>query len=168
MAVKRPKVGDAFSIPLGDGRVGCGQVVGMYGKDAYYFAVYDHVAINEDSLSIDDGLRSRVLFLALSLDAKLAAGHWTVIGQRPIPAAVRLPAYKEAVGSPENMEVVDSAGQRRRPASAIEAERLPNRKVIAPVRLEKALRAKHGLEPWIEAYTALAPDEQLTSERLFL
>jgi hypothetical protein len=44
---------------------------------------------------------------------------------------------------------------------------LPNRKVVAPVRLEKALRAKHGLEPWQEAYTDLAPDETTTTARVF-
>ena len=52
---------------------------------------------------------------------------------------------------------MDYSGRRRRPAQAVEAELLPNRKVVAPVRLEKALRAKHGLEPWTEDYSDLAP-----------
>lgn len=32
--------GDVFSIPLGDGRAGLGQIVGHYGKSAYFFAIF--------------------------------------------------------------------------------------------------------------------------------
>ena len=78
-----------------------------------------------------------------------------------------LPAFKVAVGGPEDMYVEDFSGQKRRPAGQSEAELLPYRNVVAPVRLEKALRAKHGLEPWVEAYTDLAPTEGTTTARLF-
>ena len=52
------------------------------------------------------------------------------------------------------------------PREGEEAEWLPNRKIVAPVRLEKALRAKHGLEPWTEAYAELEPS-LATTARLF-
>lgn len=45
---------------------------------------------------------------------------------------------------------MDYSGERR-PAIGAEAELLPNRKVVVPVRMEKALPAKHGLAPWSEA-----------------
>jgi hypothetical protein len=160
------KVGDVFTVPIDESRTGVGQVVGTYGKDAYYFAIFD-VAGPADSLDVDDAVGKRVLFLALSLDAKLAAGHWSVIDHRPVRSDMPLPAFKEAVGAPGRVDVVDHAGQRRRPAQGSEAQLLPNRKVVAPVRLEKALRAKHGLEPWQEAYTDLAPDETTTTARVF-
>lgn len=160
-------VGDLFTIPVDDARFGVGQIVGTYGKDAYYLAVYDYVAPEADSIDVDEALEARVIFLALSLDAKLAAGHWTVIDHRAVPDSVHLPAYKEAMGGPGRVEVVDYSGARRRPASEAEAELLPNRKVVAPVRLERALRAKHGLEPWVEAYIKLAPEDSMTTERLF-
>ena len=156
-----------FSIPIGDVRIGVGQVVAVYGNSAYYFAVFDWSASADDAVDVDAGLSSRLLFLALSMDAKLHAGHWQVVSNREVSPSIPLPAYKVAIGGPTDMFVEDYSGQRRRRATKSEAEILPFRKVVAPVRLEKALRAKHGMEPWQEAYTDLAPDAELTSARLF-
>ena len=161
------KTGDVFSVPIDGARVGVGQIVATYGKDAYYFAIFDIVAPDVASIDLEQAPLGRVLFLALSLDAKLAAGHWNVVGHRPVREGMPLPAFKEAVGVPDRIDVVDYSGEKRRPAQSAEVELLPNRKVIAPVRLEKALRAKHGLEPWSEAYTDLAPNESMTTAQLF-
>jgi hypothetical protein len=160
-------IGDVFTVPIDDQRSGIGQVVGTYGKDAYFLAIFDVVATASDERLLDGVVKSRVLFLALSMDAKLAAGHWTVVGRQPVPSKMPLPAFKESVGSPGNYEVVNYDGTLRRPATSAEVDLLPNRKVVAPVRLEKALRAKHGIGPWLEAYTDLAPDDLATSRRLF-
>lgn len=161
------RTGDVFSVPIDDERVGVGQIVATYGKDAYYFAIFDSVAASGASIQIDEALNERIVFIALSLDAKLAVGHWSVVGNRPVRPEMPLPAFKEAVGGPERIDVVDYSGHRRRPAQGAEAQLLPNRRVVAPVRLEKALRAKHGLEPWVEAYFDLEPHETTTTERLF-
>jgi hypothetical protein len=161
------KTGDVFTVPVDETRVGVGQIVATYGKDAYYFAIFDTTAADAASVDLEHATQQRVVFLALSLDAKLAAGHWNVVGHQPVPSGMPLPAFKEVVGSPHRVEVVDYTGSRRRPAQGAEAKLLPNRKVVAPVRLEKALRAKHGLEPWTEAYSDLAPNETTTTERLF-
>lgn len=168
MVGARPKVGDVFAIPVQPDEVGLGQVVATYGKSAYYFAIFDRIVPREQAEDrVDEVLASRLLFLALSLDAKLHVGDWSVIATRPVAADLPLPAYKEVVGSRRKVEVVDFSGKRRRTARSDEAELLPNRKVVAPVRLEKALRAKAGLEPWHEAYSELAPDETMTTARLF-
>jgi hypothetical protein len=161
------KTGDVFSVPIDEARVGVGQIVATYGKDAFYFAIFDGTAADSASIDLEQAPKQRVVFLALSLDAKLAAGHWSVVGHRPVRDGMPLPAFKEAVGSPDRIDVVDYSGGKRRPAQGAEAELLPNRKVVAPVRLEKALRAKHGLEPWTEAYSDLAPNEMTTTDRLF-
>lgn len=47
-----------------------------------------------------------------------------------------------------------------------EADWLPNRKIVAPVRLEKALKAKHGAEPWDNAYAVLELSQVATTARL--
>jgi hypothetical protein len=161
------KLGDVFTVPIDDARVGVGQIVGTYGKDAYYFAIFDVTVPAAGAMNLDDAVGQRVLFLALSLDAKLSAGHWTVVGNEPVRRDMPLPAFKEVVGGPGRVDVVDFSGERRRPADDSEADLLPNRKVVAPVRLEKALRAKHGLEAWMEAYSDLAPNENATTARLF-
>ena len=161
------KTGDVFAVPIDEARVGVGQIVATYGEDAYYFAIFDVTASDLGSIDLEQAPQQRVVFLALSLDAKLAAGHWSIVGHRPVREGMPLPAFKETVGSPDRIDVVDYSGERRRPAQAAEVELLSNRKVVAPVRLEKALRAKHGLEPWTEAYSDLAPNETATTERLF-
>jgi hypothetical protein len=163
----RLKTGDIFSVPIDESRVGVGQIVATYGKSNYYFAIFDVVAPDVAQINLDTATSGGVLFLALSMDAKLYVGHWTVVGNRPVSELMPLPAFKVAVSGPEDMYVEDFSGQKRRPASEPEAELLPYREVVAPVRLEKALRAKHGLEPWVEAYTDLAPNEGTITARLF-
>jgi hypothetical protein len=41
------------------------------------------------------------------------------------------------------------------------------RKVVAPARLEKALRAALGLEPWLEWFDELRVDKVVPSSSLF-
>lgn len=164
----KPKVGDVFVIPTGDGRAGVGQVVGTYGDDAFYFAIFDAALPEEQAAThAEDALSGQVLLLALSLDAKLHAGHWVVVATAEVDPAVPLPAYKESVGAPSNVEVVDYTGGRRRVANADEAADLPDRKVVAPVRLERALRASLGLEPWLAAFDGLKVENIVTTASMF-
>ena len=167
MSTPQIETGDVFSVPIENARFGIGQIVARYGKVAYYFAIFDAVAADPASVDLAQVTQQRLLFLALSLDTKLAAGHWHVLGNQPIREGLPLPAFKEMVGGPDRIDVVDYSGKRRRRAEPAEVEFLPNRKTVAPVRLEKALRAKHGLEPWTEAYSDLAPNELATTKRLF-
>lgn len=148
--------GDIFIVPTGDGRAGVGQVVATYGKHAYYFAIFDYVLpLSEAAERALEALSTPILLLALSMDAKVHVGHWSVVGHHPVDPSISLPVYKEAVGTIDNIQVVDHTGRIRRAASATEAVRLPYRQVIAPVRLEKALRAHLGLEPWVHAFDEL-------------
>lgn len=169
---RRPEIGHVFIVPTGDGRAGVGQVVATYGQDAahyfYYFAIFDFVVPLEEATDRAlDALRAPVLFLALSTDAKLYAGHWTIVGAAPVDTSILLPAYKEAVGTPYQIEVVDYSGDRRRAATPSEAAVLPNRKVVAPVRLERALRATLGLEPWLDAFNELRADNVVPADSVF-
>ena len=91
-------VGDVFSVPIDDTRVGVGQIVAPYEGDSYYFAIFDAVAADAGSINIDQALETRILFLALSFDAKLYAGHWRIVGNRPVPDGMPMPAVKENVG----------------------------------------------------------------------
>ncbi|GAA0989699.1 hypothetical protein ENKNEFLB_00437 [Nocardioides aquaticus] len=161
--------GDMFSIPLGDGRCGFGQVVATYRKKGvYYVAVFDKIvdeAVVEESA--EEARASRLLFLALTLDSRLHHGMWRVIGPRDIAADLPFPAYKVDVGFPPVPHVVDHLGERTRPATADEVALLPVRTTVAPVALERALQARAGLAPWTERFDGFAPDEDLTTDRFF-
>ncbi|MDR5699479.1 Imm26 family immunity protein [Agromyces aerolatus] len=165
--VNKASIGDVFVVPVGDGRAGVGQVVARYGG-AYYFAIFEVVLPLEDARqNAREALERPVLFLALSMDAKLYAGHWTVVDHATVAEGLPLPAYKVSVGTPDNVMVVDFSGSRSRPASEAEAEVLPYRDTVAPVRLEKALRAWLGLDPWLEAFDELKPAGRVTTADLF-
>src|SRR5206468_1171250 len=94
-------------------------------------------------------------------------GDWPIIGSHAVSPHIPMPAYRVDVGSPPVAVVEDWTGTRSRLASQAEAELLPSRKVVAPVRIEKAVKAKHGVLPWDESYSALAPVETMTTARLF-
>ncbi len=167
MARTRIKVGDVFTLPLDDERLGFGQVVAKYKKDGYYFAIFDRAYSRSALPSASKVIMDRVAFLALSLDAKIFAGHWQIVGNEPVAPDLPMPAYKETVGTPDRVDVVDYSGAQRRRATADEAELLPYQTIVSPAVLEKALRAKHGLEPWHEIFDKLEPLEEATTARLF-
>ncbi|MCA0295238.1 MAG: immunity 26/phosphotriesterase HocA family protein [Actinobacteria bacterium] len=77
--------GDVFSIPLGDGRAGLGQIVGHYGTSAYFFAIFESVLPEQEiPIKFQDLLSGPVKLLALSMDAKLHVGDWKVVATTPI------------------------------------------------------------------------------------
>lgn len=154
---QHPKVGDVFLIPAGEGSVGIGQVAATYGKDAYFLAVFGVVAEEDAASRLRDALAGEVLFFGLSLDAKFYVGHWRIVSNLSVRADLPFPAYKEAVMSPDRIDVVDYSGLRRRPASKDEVGGLSCRTIVAPVRFERALRASIGLDPWLPAYEELKP-----------
>jgi hypothetical protein len=158
--------GDVFAVPLDDGRFVVAQVVATYGEDAYYFAVFEPVFARGDQPDLSEVTSTGVAFLALSFDAKIAAGHWPMLGNRGVRRGVPLPAFKEMVGGPGRIDVVDFSGTRRRSASPEESRRLPNRSFVSPALLEGAVRASHGLEAWHDEYDRLRPSPD-TSAKLF-
>lgn len=164
---KKFRVGDVFTVPVDESRISVGQIVGKHTEHGYYFAAFDTFYSRDEPLDIDKAISHRLLFLILSLDAKLFHGDWTVFGNRQVSKDIPLPAYKEEIQSADDVYVVDYTGTKKRPATNEEADLLPFRKFIAPVRLEKALRAKAGLAPWIEAYSEMAPDLVTSTRRLF-
>ncbi|HEX6875522.1 MAG TPA: hypothetical protein VF165_07675 [Nocardioidaceae bacterium] len=165
---RTPKVGDVFLVPTGDSRAGVGQVIGAYGKHAKYLAIFSLVLpLDQAAARATEALTSGLLLLGLSLDAKFHAGYWTVVDHAPVHPDMPLPAYKEAVTTHDHIDVVDHSGLRRRRATRAEADLLPNRKVVAPVRLERALRVSLGLEPWLTAFDDLTPGSIVPSAAMF-
>lgn len=167
MRTKRLTIGDVFTLPVDEDRVAYGQVVAAYGDDARYFAVFERLYRRAERPATSVVVQDRIALLALSLDAKFRSGEWSVVGHEPVSDDVPLPAYQEIVGSPDRVDIVDYSGTRRRQCTPEESRQLGRRTVVAPVRLQKALRAKHGLEPWETSYSKLQPDEATSASRFF-
>ena len=164
-------VGEVFSIPVDNERVGYGQIVAPYRESGgyFYFAVFDGVYPRDQEPDLAAVVAEPLVFLALSMDSLLVHGHWQVVGRQEVDASkIPWPAYKEGVTPPGTFDIVDYTGQRRRRANDDEAESLPFRTVVAPIRVEKALRALHGTEPWDDVYDALRPvgDEETSAALL--
>jgi hypothetical protein len=167
VAKKRSRfdVGDVFTVPLDEGRVGVGQAVAKYEwEHYYYFAIFESAYPRSALPNPREIVANEVAFLALSMDTK---PDWQVIGNEPVPVDMPLPACKEVVGTPDRIDVVDYSGQDRRRATPEEVELLPYREIVSPAVLEGALRARFGLEPWNPGYDELQPNEATTTARLF-
>jgi hypothetical protein len=149
---KRPKakLGDVFLVPIDDKRVGVGQVVDVLDKELY-LVVFEGCWPREDPPTADcvDGLE--VAFASLSLDAKIWHGHWPIVGNRKANLGnIALPVFKVERGGEFYVESHDE--RRTRKATAEEAVQLRFRKTVAPVRLEKALKAVHDVVEWSSEY----------------
>ena len=61
----RIRIGDVFTVPLDRETIGFGQVVAKYGKDAYFFALFERTSSCEAEADLNDVVQSPVVFLAL-------------------------------------------------------------------------------------------------------
>jgi hypothetical protein len=161
------EVGDVFDIPLGEGAgTGVGQVVNHHGGPAFYMIVFDYVCPEGSPVNIEAALNSSILFLALTLDAKINAGHWHVIARSsPVRDDIPYPAYIAGKGD-AGFFIVDYTDTRSRPVEPSDAGRFSFQVSVGPVRLENALKAHLGLIPWNPFYDEVVP-RWITSREVF-
>jgi hypothetical protein len=151
---KKVRVGDVFIIPIEDTRYGIGQIAGA-SMSELYLVIYDKVVEADVTPNALDG--ASVKFAALSLDAKLYYGDWPVIGNRlDNIATIPQPWFKVKQNGSTYVEARDRSVFR--PATALEERALRLRSVVAPIRLEKALKAQHGLGEWNSSYDELTAE----------
>jgi hypothetical protein len=155
-----------FAVPIAERCVVYGQVVGQYRAGGYFFAMFSPCYSKHVQPDLDMMVTGTPDLIALSFDTLIESGDWRVVGRAPVAKDMPLPAFKVMV-APGRFEVVDYSGRRRRPARAGEEQLLPNRVVVSPALVEAALRAKHGLEPWLEEYDDLKPQERAISALMF-
>ncbi len=166
MAKARLKVGDIFVIPLNSEQVGYGQVIATYLTSGFLFAIFRSIYQAGEQVSFHQVISDNVDLLALSLDAKVSVGNWRVVGNVPVVDGFPIPAYKVAT-SPGIVVVEDFDGKRRRLATPVEEVILPYRTIVAPVRVEKAFRALHGVGTWLDEYGSLVPSLLATTSEMF-
>lgn len=166
MAVANLKVGDVFTIPLGDGRFGLGQAVDVGPHDSVYMVVFDAVVADETEIGdLAEFVATADFRLAAWAGSELVEiGRWKVLGRVPAREDFPRPAFKVAIGGPGNIHVEDWGMTRRRPATAEEAARLPLRSLFSAMSVENALKGLLGLGPWREAYADMFLDGPSTQE----
>ncbi len=159
---RKPKVGDVFLIPIDESRSGIGQVAGDW-QGELYVVVFDKVV--SPAAGTGEAVGAGLLFAALTLDAKFFHGDWTIIGNAPEAlASIPQPIFKVDQGGRTFLESRDR--NLYRPALPAEADKLRLRTVVAPVRIETALKAANGLAPWHERFDELRADYAVSSSKL--
>ena len=159
---KKAKVGDVFLIPIDGDRHGIGQIAGNW-KGELYIVIYDGVVSTDASPSLIDGAAFQ--FAALSLDAKIHHGDWPIIGNRQDNIeAIPQPWFKVGYNGQAHVEARDRSVLRL--ATVAEEAGLRLHTVVAPVRLEKALKALHGVGDWHPAYDDLTAEYASESSKL--
>jgi hypothetical protein len=158
----KPTVGDVFLVPLDRERYGIGQLAGDW-KGELYVVIFDKlVSLNASPADVDGaGLQ----FAALTLDAKFHHGDWPLVGNRRdnLPHLPQ-PWFKVGVGGETHIEARDRSVTRR--ATSIEEASLRYRTVVAPVRIESALKALHGLAEWNSRFDELSADYAFQSAQV--
>lgn len=96
---KRPKVGDIFSIPLADGKMGYGQYL-HYSKMGPIIQIFN--LISDAEASIEEVISAKPLFppIITGLFAAIKDGSWRVIGNRPVPNFVH-PKFLSTLYDPD-------------------------------------------------------------------
>jgi len=157
------RVGDVFLIPVDDSRFGVGQIAGNW-KGELYVLVYEEIC-SQSSADPESVIDAKPLFAALSLDAKIHHGDWPIIGNVTRNLAhIPQPVFKVDQGGQVFLESRDRSISRR--ASTSEAKCLRLRTVVAPVRLENALKAYYGVGDWNPRYDELKADYAFDSSRV--
>lgn len=156
------KVGDVLAIPLSNTRIGVGYVAAYYDPSlAFYVLLYGESYPTVDDIGLLASGGEPVLW-GLTFDSKVHAGHWKVVGNVPPDGStLRLPASKLEEDGRTILE--DLTGEYWRLATDEEAQRLRYRKIVAPVRLENALKAHFGLTEWEPLFDELrivSPEDQ--------
>jgi hypothetical protein len=148
----RTKIGDLFSVPLDGRKAGLGIVASMWNSELYLILFKE--VFEADAIPKNLDIKSLQPFIASSsLDAKIWHGHWPIIANSKNLEWVIQPTYKikEPIGW-----VAESFDRKQRMRISDElAEGLKYRKCVAPVRLEKALKAHNGYVEWNPIYDEL-------------
>ena len=156
--------GDVFLVPIDITRVGLGQIVDVLPSELYV-VIYENAWNANSPPCPRDVIGQEVLFASLTLDVKLHHGDWTVTGNVTDNLAnIKLPLSKVKISGEMHIESHD--GNWSRCATPEEAEQLRFRKTVAPVRLEKALKAHYGILEPHPAYDDLRYDLVVDLARL--
>jgi hypothetical protein len=157
-----PKAGDVFMVALDEVTYGVGQIAGKWGPELYIMLF--PTAYNTRDINVLEVVGQLPILAALSLDALFWNGQWTIIGVAT-DNLINLPqpAFKVNYETAVLIESRDRSISRR--ASLEEQELLKYRTVFAPIRLENALKAYHGLGEWHPNFDELSFEYALKSSQ---
>ena len=164
----RVSVGDIIAIPVDEHRYSVAQVIANYLKTHFYLAVFGLEPQFNPPTTIDaDVLDStEMVLLALTNDARVRPGMWSVVASGRVSRRAWLPGHLTAT-APDQFIVMDHAGARRRPATASECVRVRHRATVSPMVLELAVQAWAGRRAWQADFDEFLPSLHVPETELF-
>lgn len=138
-----------FEVELGPSTVAIGQVIDTSGDQLFVVTTKgEHPRGGAAGMDAD-----RVALGAITLDAFFFHNRWVVTGNA-VPLPLHLPTF--VVATTPNRWVRESFhGEQLEVLSPEAAESLRPRKIVAPVRIDRATKALHGYLPWEPVYDEL-------------
>jgi hypothetical protein len=155
MAKPRAKIGDVFSIPIDDRRVGYGQVVlKNHCSFPIYIVVFGASHDRNQEISLDEITSDEIALVGATMDARIYHGMWTIVGNHlPDRSRIPKPNFKVYVGGCDFIEDFD--GNRLRQATPEDIRTYDNRWSRSPMCFESAFKALHGVGAWEADYDML-------------
>ena len=155
MAKPRPKIGDVFSIPIDEKRVGYGQIISKnHCTFPIYIVVFSTSYEQSEAVTLDEITADEIALVGASMDARIYHGMWSIVGRLP-PDLSRVPRpnFKVQIGSSDYIEDFD--GNQLRQATNEDLQYYDNRWSRAPIGYESALKALHDVGVWESSYDRL-------------
>ncbi len=145
----RLNVGDIFTIPLGNGEMGFGQIVSFpRSKDVFIMIVFDQKMSENENYDIDKIIKSDILFLGYTTDAKLYHKHWNIIDNSNTNIASIVMPYYRLGTPPHEIYLINYKSECICKVSEEEFNQLDYLTNYAPIRYENALKAFYKLQEW--------------------
>ncbi|MFD9703218.1 hypothetical protein [Lentzea sp. NPDC059081] len=146
--------GDVFFVPVVDGLVAVGRVVESVAGSVL---VAVHPDLVEPVPEFDVGTLSAVepVFLLETLDDELRRGAWRTVGNWRPPDEIPVPVHKVRVWPDGGFFEEWIGGVVGRRLTSEEADRLTPHRSYTPNVVAMAVRALHGLGPWLPVFDEL-------------
>ncbi len=157
---KRFKIyeGDIFTIDISEKLHGYGQIISKPHEGNFMMIVFN--LKTESELEIETIVNSEILFMGLSLDAKLYHNHWKIIGNSKANIdKIELPVFKLGLDLIDyNLKIIENK-------FGFDINNLSNHTTFSPIRFENALKAYFGFGEWNEDYERLLYSKQFKLQK---
>jgi hypothetical protein len=150
---------DVFAVPVDDDSVVLGRIVRDL-RGIVLIAVYADLVKPREKTDLDGLAGASPVFLAMTMDNRLRAGHWPIIGNWSPQVELDLPRYKVQVSDGTFYEQHLDGGIGRQ-LTLDEAEQLGNHTSYSNAVVEMAARAHLGREPWLPVFDAIRLDRSV-------
>ena len=141
----RLKEGDVFTIPIDEQTRGYGQIVKIPDKHSFIIAIFEGRWDKNESVLLDEIIKSSILYFGFTTDALLFHGRWVIIGNiKSNLSSFTMPYFKLGLPS-EPQKLINYKVEVIRMATPEEAKLLDRHHSRSPIGYQNMLQAHYGI-----------------------